>query len=107
MTLKLTTGDPAFNPAEPVTINGYRYVPAPNTCPAELERLTRARCARERQAARYVAPPRPDFAAGYPKGPCNVRAESDEFVCAAKDCGRRWSRDEDKPYCDRDPVWRD
>jgi hypothetical protein len=27
--LALTTGDPRFDPQEPVTINGYRYVPAP------------------------------------------------------------------------------
>lgn len=49
---------------------------------------------------RYVAPPRPAFAAGYPKGPCNVRVEGDEFVCAS--CARRWGRDEARPECPND-----
>lgn len=73
---------------------------------AELERR-QARAAMERTGHRYVAPPRPSFAAGYTQPEqrgaalgCNVRVEGDEFVCAS--CARRWGRDEARPECPND-----
>lgn len=47
-----------------------------------------------RYGKRYVAPPRPGFAAGYV---CGTRLEGDEKVCPA--CGLRWSVKEERPPC--------
>lgn len=124
---KLTTGDPKFNPAEPVEINGFVFIPltpalsqhaadlrsgdhlwqADRYALADLiERTTAAGYTgpKLRKGGRYVAPPRAAFAAGYDR-PCNVRQEGDEYVCAT--CARRWGRDDERPYCENDPAWKD
>lgn len=142
---KLTTGDPKFNPAEPVEINGFVFIPLTPALSAHAADLragdhmwqadryaladmidpprpkgwptgpqpdparppvdwTGARELHRRTGHRYVAPPRPAFEAGYQR-PCNVRQEGDEYVCAA--CARRWGFDEERPYCENDPAWKD
>lgn len=130
---KLTSPDPKFNPAEPVEINGFVFIPLTPALSAHAAELRkgdhlwqadryaladlidpprpkgwpngpRPDAPPARKGGRYVAPPRPAFAAGYDR-PCNVRQEGDEYVCAT--CARRWGFDEERPYCENDPAWKD
>lgn len=113
---KLTTGDPKFNPAEPVEINGFVFIPLSPALSQHAADLIdpprpkgwpsgpRPDAPPARKGSRYVAPPRPAFAAGYDR-PCNVRQEGDEYVCAT--CARRWGFDDERPYCENDPAWKD
>lgn len=76
----LTTPDPHFDPAKPVTVNGYLYLPA----------------GPGRSVTARVAAPRPAFAAGY-VSPCRLTVEGDEHHCSA--CGLRWDLNETRPQC--------
>lgn len=81
--IALKTGDGRFDPLKPVTINGYRFIPAP--------------------ASQQGPAPAQDTVAVDPKRaqPCvgNARREGDEMVCCAPFCGLRWAVDEERPGC--------
>ena len=107
-TVELKTGDGRFDPRKPVTVNGYRYIPAP-------------------ASQQGKAPPRDTVAAGPkvidkleagldPKPPCDATArpgffadggqcgagrkrEGDEYVCTVRGCDLRWGVDEERPGC--------
>jgi hypothetical protein len=110
--IKLNTGDPVFDPKRPVTVNGFRYIPAPRSqqgVPPAAETSAMVPPAYtpsglvvdpKRSASRYVAPPRPGFYEDG-NGGCSssARREGDEMVCVARGCGLRWGADEERPPC--------
>lgn len=113
MTQRFTTGDPLFDPRQPVTVNGYVFAPVGPIAKAagELLRSGRYMTAIDREliadmldppgptgwpsarpvpdmprgARRYVAPPRPGFASGY---------TAEELRNGGANCGERTEGDE-------------
>lgn len=83
-TIQLKTGDPRFRPDEPLTVNGYRFIPAPR--PRDQQGVAAAPATEPVHKAR--------------RG-CDApsRREGDEYVCLTPGCGLRWAFDEDKPGC--------
>lgn len=95
-TVELKTGDGRFDPRKPVTVNGYRYIPAPAS--------QQGKAPPRDTVAAELAPPKPGEArlagCGLDRA-CSLtaRREGDEYVCTAPGCGLRWAIDEQRPGC--------
>lgn len=96
----LSTGDPRFDPAAPLTVNGYRFIAAPPEAASLLTEEEMAATVRDCVAPAYTKPEPPPIQPVPSWSTCRPgRREGDEYICPKPGCGLRWSVDEDRPGC--------